>query len=613
MFRSLLRRFGADRRANVAMMFGLSLVPILIATGAGIDFARGVMVHQRMMQALDAAALAVGNATSKPAACASTGNAASKAACAELRELAQKYFDQNYDHSKDEAYGAPNPVDITIAGQAVTLSSSLPLKLTLLGIAPINVASPTVTASSTVVWGQTKLWVALVLDNSGSMLQGDGSGSKMNALKDAINNGDYGLLKTLKNAAAVDGDVVVGIVPFTRSVNMGLSHSHSAIDWGEWEAPPQPIGTDTSFKIKGFRSNTPSAGVSFEAFGPGDDCPFTDSNNKLRDEFGFYCMRNGTNSTNSNHRRETISSSTGDSNNPYGLICPGYDYGNANTDHRARFYNGCWTSTKDGSNKVTVSSGFSASCNGFSSGNCSCSGSGSSKQCRTQKWIHTWVVNNRNTWSGCVMDRQRKDKQTTIRTGTGFRTAAAYDYDASSTMPSSNSSGDDTQFPAENPASCLSGTVLPLTSNWGTLKDHVDDMVANGATNQGIGVAHGFQMLNASSPYAQPTFKEGTSKVMILFSDGLNTQNRWWGNGSSEGTTETGWIDDRMNMTCTAAKNAGIVIYSIYVHIGSNGSSDALEDCASSPDKYYDLTSASQIKDAFKDIAQKITNLRVSQ
>ena len=65
--------------------------------------------------------------------------------------------------------------------------------------------------------------------------------------------------------------------------------------------------------------------------------------------------------------------------------------------------------------------------------------------------------------------------------------------------------------------------------------------------------------------------------------------------------------------TCTAAKADGIVIYAIYLHIGNNGNSATLQNCASSADRYYDLTSSSQVKEAFKDIAQKITNLRVSQ
>jgi hypothetical protein len=212
------------------------------------------------------------------------------------------------------------------------------------------------------------------------------------------------------------------------------------------------------------------------------------------------------------------------------------------------------------------------------------------------------------------MDRQQKNKQTTLNGGTGYRAAAAYDYDESNTQPSSGGTPwDDTQFPAENPASCLSATVKTLNHDWSTLSSLVSAMNADGSTNQAIGVAHGWQMLTTGAPYGTGTLPAGTSKVIILFSDGLNTQDRWYGDGGTEGTTEDGYIDDRMKATCTAAKRDGITIYSIYVHIGTNGSSSALSNCATDSTKYYDLTASSQIKTAFSDIAQKITNLRVSK
>jgi Flp pilus assembly protein TadG len=603
-----LRRFARDNRANVAMMFGLSMVPLLIATGAGIDFARGVMVHQRMGQALDAAALAVGNATSKPSSCTANGASTSTNACYALRQVAQQYFDMSYDHTQDATYGTPAAVAISISGQAVTLSSTLPLQLTLLGITPIGITSPTVTASSTVVWGQTKLWVALVLDNSGSMDNGDSSGSKMDALKDALNNTTYGLLKTLKNAAANEGDVKVGIVPFANTVRPGFSSTSSYLDWAEWDAPPIVVGTSPdSHNVMGFTSYAPDAGVPLSAFGPGDDCPFTDSSNNLRNAYGFYCATSETNTTS---KTSTIASS----GSRTGYICPGRDYGtNTTQSHNGHYYNGCWTSTKVNGQTVAVTKkSSSAACTGFSGSNCSCSGSGSNKQCFTQKWTHAWFSISHSNWTSCVTDRQRINQQT--MTLSGPRTAAAKDYDSSKDAPGSG----DTLFPAANPSTCVASAVVPFpatwsSSQWTTLSTTVTNMDAGGSTNQAIGVAHGWHMLTPGAPYGSPSVPDGTTRVLILFTDGLNTQNRWWGDGSTEGTTEDGYIDTRTAAVCTAAKNDGIVIYSMWLHVGSNGDPTTLQNCASSPDKYYDLTASSQVKDAFKDIAQKITNLRVSQ
>jgi len=640
--RALLR----DRKANVAMMFGLSLVPIMVATGAGIDFARGVMVHQRMSEALDAAALAVGNATSKPSSCSSSGDSSSRSSCAPLQQLAQQYFDQNYDHTKDADYGTPGAVSIAIADQSVTLTSSLSLKLTLMGMTPLNVGSPTVNASTTVVWGQTKLWVALVLDNSGSMANGDASGTKMAALQDAITNSSYGLLHILQTAAVNAGDINVGIVPFTRSVNMGAANFSGSnyIDWGEWEAPPANAGT-----LSG-------------NLGPGGNCPWTTNNQ------GYGCNTDGSNSASSTNQ---IPSS--------GLICPSIDWGTVNTDHRYRFYNGCYDSvftrtqtvttdvstprtkkqncsqtgsgtitcvnsggvTTGGSNttsNTTVTSGYTGDSTTSSSSSSSVNNDGA-KNCnhnnpQTCTWTrnvvtttvvetitktgatpysHTWQPNDHSTWSGCVMDRQQQNKQTTVNGGTGYRTPATQNYDESNTQPDTSGGWNDTQFPAENPLSCPAASVTTLNYNWSSLSAQVSAMSPNGSTNQAIGVEHGWQMLTTGAPYGTGSLPSQTTKVIILFSDGLNTQDRWYGDGSTEGTTEDGYIDTRENAACTAAKSDGVVIYAIFIHIGTNGSSTALQNCATDANHYYDLTASSQIRTAFSDIAQKITNLRVSR
>ena len=102
----------------------------------------------------------------------------------------------------------------------------------------------------------------------------------------------------------------------------------------------------------------------------------------------------------------------------------------------------------------------------------------------------------------------------------------------------------DTKFPAENPSSCPDASITTLSYDWTTLGSQITAMQPNGSTNQGIGVSHGWQMLTTGAPYNTPTVPEDVTRYIILLSDGLNTQNRWWGDGSTEGTTEDGYIDD---------------------------------------------------------------------
>ena len=56
-------RWARDKRGSYAVIFAISLVPILIAIGAAIDLSQAYMVKQRLTRALDAAGLAVGGVT----------------------------------------------------------------------------------------------------------------------------------------------------------------------------------------------------------------------------------------------------------------------------------------------------------------------------------------------------------------------------------------------------------------------------------------------------------------------------------------------------------------------------------------------------------------------
>jgi hypothetical protein len=116
-------------------------------------------------------------------------------------------------------------------------------------------------------------------------------------------------------------------------------------------------------------------------------------------------------------------------------------------------------------------------------------------------------------------------------------------------------------------------------------------------------------------------------RVIILLSDGLNTQNRWWGNGSSTGTADDDKIDARELLTCTNAKNdrdakgVGITIYTVQVNTGTpkDDTSAVLQSCAS-PDttadpgnKFFLLTSADAMIATFQQIGTQISKLRIAQ
>jgi uncharacterized protein YegL len=190
-----------------------------------------------------------------------------------------------------------------------------------------------------------------------------------------------------------------------------------------------------------------------------------------------------------------------------------------------------------------------------------------------------------NTWNGCVTDRDQ-------------------DYDIKSTPPTTSNSP--TLFVAEQYDSCPV-QLMPLSYDWTALKAKIDTMTPNGNTNQAIGLAWGWLSLNQTSPLNAPaedpnyTYK----KAIILMTDGLNTQNRW--------TTNAGTIDARQKLLCDNIKAAGITIYTVQVNTDGDPTQAVLQYCASGSDKFFVLTSASQIMAAFNSIGTSLSKLRIAK
>ena len=119
-------------------------------------------------------------------------------------------------------------------------------------------------------------------------------------------------------------------------------------------------------------------------------------------------------------------------------------------------------------------------------------------------------------------------------------------------------------------------------------------MTPNGNTNQAIGLQLGWQSLVGGGPFPAPPAMDPNYKytqVIILLTDGLNTQDRWYTSQNS--------IDARQALTCANVKAAGITLYTVQVNTGGDPTSTLLQNCASDSSKFFLLTSASQIVTAF--------------
>lgn len=209
-----------------------------------------------------------------------------------------------------------------------------------------------------------------------------------------------------------------------------------------------------------------------------------------------------------------------------------------------------------------------------------------------------WVPAAYSTWNGCVTDRDKDYDQLVTAPNP-----------ADATLPSGQAS---TLFPAEQYSSCPA-QMMGLTYDWTSLNSLVDSLQAVGNTNQPIGLVWAWQSLVGGGPLTAPA-KDSNYKyqeIIILMSDGMNTQDRWY-------STQTA-VDNRMynsgngSGTCANIKAAGVTIYSIQVNTGGDPLSTVMKNCASTTDKFWMITSASELNAVFSAIGTNLTQLRVAK
>jgi len=180
---------------------------------------------------------------------------------------------------------------------------------------------------------------------------------------------------------------------------------------------------------------------------------------------------------------------------------------------------------------------------------------------------------------------------------------------------------------------CTMQPLIRLTTATSSVKTAIDAMVATGETNVPMGLMWGWHTLSPNAPFADGAAYNSTHlrKIIILMTDGDNTNtnpSNWNGNASyyeglgyiwqnllgivsGSDSTRTSKMNARFTALCTNVKDQGITIYTVGVQVSSS-SKTLLQGCATSTDKYYDVTAASDLNAAFAAIAGSINALRIS-
>ncbi|MFK0166343.1 TadE/TadG family type IV pilus assembly protein [Rhizobium sp. NPDC090279] len=148
---ALLRRLLRSEHGNVAIVVALSLVPMILAVGASLDYIRAYNARQRMQSDLDAALIA----------------AVKQINTADTDALKLKVADW-FSAQSESSYSVGN-IDIDTSNHKITATASGVVPTTLMKIADINNV-PVSVASSVKGPATSYLNVYIVIDKSPSML-----------------------------------------------------------------------------------------------------------------------------------------------------------------------------------------------------------------------------------------------------------------------------------------------------------------------------------------------------------------------------------------------------------------------------------------------------------
>jgi Flp pilus assembly protein TadG len=189
------RRFTLSRSGGVAMIFGLSFIPLSLLTLTAIDFHRASTVRAALQDSLDAASLAAARTQS------ATTTAQIQAVGANVMAANMQAFDRTVVTS----------TTFTLSGDG-TVTAHAEASVTPLVANMFLGSAMTVAADSEVKRASKSLEVAMVLDTTGSM-----SGSKIEDLRDAAND----LIDLVVQDVQTPHYSKVAIVPYSQAVNAG--------------------------------------------------------------------------------------------------------------------------------------------------------------------------------------------------------------------------------------------------------------------------------------------------------------------------------------------------------------------------------------------------------
>ncbi|MGE0502873.1 MAG: pilus assembly protein TadG-related protein [Rhizobiaceae bacterium] len=647
--------FLKDRRGNYALMTVVALVPVMGGVALAVDFTEMNRQKQAVANALDAAGIATAR------------QVVTGATEAALIAYAKDFFEANL-NSVDPA---DTVLNVTLpsnqgGGGTLKLSARLNYKPYFFPVFEELVDDPDSQETigfdtRTEIRLKNTLEVALVLDNSGSMdYLGSGSGQKrITLLKTAAKQ----LVDTLAQQAAlikqVDKPVQFGLVPFAASVNVGPANANATWMDTEGLSPIHHENFDWSTLDEAGKSADKVAGI-WRKHGGG----WGEADGAILSRFSLYadmkhvserewvatgeewvCTRYWSNGACREGRwRET-----------------GY-YEETVSEYAS--WQGCVEARPHPYNVSDSAPSGSTATTGIGTGDPATlfvpmfgpDEPGDRWATEADSNPDNFSAAN-NWWNDGTEDSSGRTRQKNMRKYFDVRP-----YGASSPQ------GTGPNY------SCTTKPITPLTDvtteqGLAAVKTAIDSMAPNGGTNVPEGMAWGWRVVSSGSPFAEgrPDSEKGNDKVVIVLTDGQNTYYTPGSLGysdpgdnkavySSYGYTKPGYngtssarlfmgvsaavgqfdysnsnytkaLNEQMAALCSNAKAGNVLVMTVSLDLSTSNTDEnaqiqALKTCSSEsrfrkdpstglPAKLFWNATGSNLSNAFKEIADELSNLRI--
>ncbi len=584
--------FVKSTRGNVAMIFALCLLPLLVLMGGAVDLSRQRGGEVGAQNAIDAALLAV-------------AHKAMTMSDEELTKEGQAFFETQLMGSNLQI------TSFTITKTGEVLNAEVIGKVETTFLAIMGLDALTVRRQASVQFGVKGVEIALVLDTTGSM-EGKVSGTnktKISVLRDAA----VRMMNQLEAADAGRGKLPVSIVPFATYVNVGPQNANE--DWMDTDAESPIHGDNIGDELNRF-DLMEHLGFEWQGCVQVRPHPHDVEDTKptsLNPETLFVPLF---------HPDEPDDRSK----YPNSYVSDGYSLGNSVLD--------LINPTKYGVPYDILSSLYDAS-------PVENLGLDSQLDKTLESVLRILELRGLAAPGNDPGDEEygRDDCLGSWDKDNGY---------GNNTCPSRNTASwnkvrilrnyrffSDVDTPIGPNFNCDTNPITPLTSNYETLRKEIRALKAAGSTNITEGITWGWRTLSNSAPFKEgASYSADVSKVLVLLSDGNNMVKERDGNvGGSDFSAYGYLINERLEGTddhsdqgdildamdeltleaCSNIKAKGIRVITIRLDLTDDRSEKILSQCASSPRDYMNASNSQELANAFQKITEEVTQLYLSR